>query len=88
MYPDVELSRTEPFGHSEGVDERSTDVESGHQCEPAERVVLDRSAQSLHDDHMNRRKTSAHQAKRYEQRCTQLTLIGFVYNSDRLASIT
>ena len=71
VYPDVELSRAEPFGDSEGVVERAGDVESGHQCEPAERVVLHRSAQSLHDDHMNRRETPAHQAKRYEQRCTQ-----------------
>ncbi len=70
MYPDVELSGTESLGHSEGVDERAGDVESGHQCEPAERVVLHRRAQSLHDDHMNRRQTSAHQAKRYEQCCT------------------
>ncbi len=71
MYPDVELSRTESLGNSERVDHRPADVESGHQCEPAERVVLHRRSQSLHDDHMYRRQTPAHQAKRYEQRYTQ-----------------
>ncbi len=72
VYPDVELSRTEPFGHSEGVDERSTDVEDGHQCDPAERVVLYRLPESLHDDHVDRRQTPSDQTERYEQRCSHI----------------
>ena len=69
-YPDVELSRKEAFGHSEGVDERAGDVEDAHQNDPAERVVLDRLPQTVNDDDVRHRQKAAHQTERYEQPCS------------------
>jgi len=70
MYPDVEHSRTESLGDSEGVDERAGDVEDAHQNDPAERVVLDRRSQTVNDDDVRHRQTAADHSERYEQCCS------------------
>ena len=49
-HPDVKLSRPDAFGDSEGVDERSDDVEDGHEDEPAERGEVHRVVEAVGAD--------------------------------------